>query len=277
MSTYSAKPSEIVKKWILIDAEGLVVGRLASIIANRLRGKHKPTFTPHMDCGDNIVVINADKVALTGNKLQRQDLLLAHRLSPAASRSAPRARSSKAVPRARARERPCERMLPGGPLGRQQMTNLRVYAGADHPHEAQSPSQARRRSDEPQERSGAPNHGQNHQLSRRPGRCHGHGGCRKCDGSGLTSRSSTPRAAPMRPASARTPSPASGSSRAPARSPSTARTFAAYFARPVLQMIVQPADRRGQPRRPVRRRSPPLSAAVSPARPAPCVTASPRP
>ena len=72
MKTYSAKPTEIEKKWILVDAQGLVVGRLASIIALRLRGKHKTTFTPHMDCGDNVVVINAAKVVLTGNKLKKK-------------------------------------------------------------------------------------------------------------------------------------------------------------------------------------------------------------
>ena len=81
MKTYSAKPSEVVKKWILIDAEGVVLGRLASIVANRLRGKHKTTFTPHVDCGDNVIVINAAKVKVTGNKLQRQAVLLAHRPS----------------------------------------------------------------------------------------------------------------------------------------------------------------------------------------------------
>ena len=92
MKTYTAKPADIEKKWILIDAEGVVLGRLASIVAMRLRGKHKPTFTPHMDMGDNVIIINADKVQMTGNK-----------------------------------------------RGKQQMTNLRVYAGAEHPHEAQQP------------------------------------------------------------------------------------------------------------------------------------------
>src|SRR3546814_3910814 len=72
MRTYSAKPSEIEKKWFVVDADGVVLGRLASIIANYLRGKHKPTFTPHMDCGDNIIVVNAEKVKLTGNKLSQK-------------------------------------------------------------------------------------------------------------------------------------------------------------------------------------------------------------
>ena len=96
MKTYSAKPSEVDKKWILIDAEGVVLGRLASIVAMRLRGKHKPTFTPHIDCGDNVIVINAEKVKLTGNKLDRQALLLAHRPSGRHQGDQHRARSSLA-------------------------------------------------------------------------------------------------------------------------------------------------------------------------------------
>ena len=138
MSTYSAKPTDIEKKWIVVDAEGLIVGRLASIIATRLRGKHKPSFTPHMDCGDNVIVINAEKVVLTGRKLQqkkyywytgfpggikerRADKLLGGRFPE------------------RVVEKAVERMLPRGPLGRQQLSNLRVYAGPAHPHEAQAP------------------------------------------------------------------------------------------------------------------------------------------
>jgi ribosomal protein L13 len=98
MKTYSAKPSEVVKKWVLIDAEGVVLGRLASIVASRLRGKHKTTFTPHVDCGDNVIIINAAKVKLTGNKAEREKFYW-HTGHPAASRSAPGARSS--VPRIR--------------------------------------------------------------------------------------------------------------------------------------------------------------------------------
>ncbi len=96
-TTKSAKPAEVEKKWHLIDADGLVVGRLATIVANILRGKHKPSFTPHVDCGDHVVVINADKVRFTGRKLDAEDLLQAHRLSPAASRRSPRARCSRAA------------------------------------------------------------------------------------------------------------------------------------------------------------------------------------
>jgi large subunit ribosomal protein L13 len=138
MKTYSAKPSEIEKKWILIDAEGLVVGRLASIIALRLRGKHKTTFTPHMDCGDNVVVINAAKVVLTGNKLK--DKTYYHHTGYIGGI---KERTAGAIMRGKFPERvlhkAVERMLPRGPLGRRQLSNLRVFAGATHEHEAQKP------------------------------------------------------------------------------------------------------------------------------------------
>jgi large subunit ribosomal protein L13 len=138
MKTYSAKPTEIEKKWILIDAEGLVVGRLASIIALRLRGKHKTTFTPHMDCGDNVVVINAAKVVLTGNKLK--DKTYYHHTGYIGGI---KERTAGAIMRGKFPERvlhkAVERMLPRGPLGRRQLSNLRVFAGATHEHEAQKP------------------------------------------------------------------------------------------------------------------------------------------
>jgi len=138
MKTYSAKPTEIEKKWILIDAEGLVVGRLASIIAMRLRGKHKPTYTPHMDCGDNVIVINAAKVVLTGNKLK--DKVYYHHTGYIGGI---KERTAGAIMRGkfpeRVLEKAVERMVPRGPLGRRQMSNLRVYAGNEHPHEAQAP------------------------------------------------------------------------------------------------------------------------------------------
>jgi large subunit ribosomal protein L13 len=136
--TYSAKPADIEKKWVLIDASGLVVGRLASIIALRLRGKHKATFTPHMDDGDNIIVINADKVVLTGRK-REQKVYHHHTGFPGGIKE----RSAKFLLEGRFPERVLEkavqRMLPRGPLGRKQLGNLRVYKGAEHPHEAQSP------------------------------------------------------------------------------------------------------------------------------------------
>ena len=136
MKTYSAKASEIQKKWVVIDATGLVVGRLASIIAMRLRGKHKVTYTPHMDCGDNIIVINAAKVVLTGNKLKNK-MYYHHTgyIGDIKERSAGAIMAGKFPERIL--EKAVERMVPRGPLGRRQMSNLRVYAGASHPHEAQ--------------------------------------------------------------------------------------------------------------------------------------------
>jgi large subunit ribosomal protein L13 len=138
MKTYSAKPADIEKKWILIDAEGLVVGRLAAIVATRLRGKHKPTYTPHMDCGDNVVVVNAEKAVLTGNKLDQKKYYW-HTGYPGGIKE----RTARKVIEGRFPERvvekAIERMLPRGPLGRQQLKNLRVYAGDEHPHAAQQP------------------------------------------------------------------------------------------------------------------------------------------
>jgi len=136
--TQSVKPAAVEKKWHLIDADGLVVGRLAVIIANLLRGKHKPSFTPHVDCGDHVVVINAEKVRFTGNKLKQQtyykhtgyiggikevtaDKVLAGRFPE------------------RVLEKAVERMIPRGPLGRAQMRALHLYAGAEHPHAGTQP------------------------------------------------------------------------------------------------------------------------------------------
>jgi large subunit ribosomal protein L13 len=136
--TYSTKTAEIEKKWVLIDAEGLVVGRLASIIAMRLRGKHKVTYTPHMDDGDNIIVINADKVVFTGKK--REDKVYYHYTG---FQGGIKERTARFILEGRFPERvvekAVERMVPRGPLGRKQMGNLRVYAGTEHPHEAQQP------------------------------------------------------------------------------------------------------------------------------------------
>jgi large subunit ribosomal protein L13 len=138
MKTYSAKPSELDKKWVLIDADGLVLGRLASIIANRLRGKHKPSYTPHMDGGDHVVVINAEKVQLTGKK-REDSVFYWHTGFPGGIKG----RSKGAILDGRYPERviqkAVERMVPRGPLGRRIMGHLKVYAGAEHPHEAQQP------------------------------------------------------------------------------------------------------------------------------------------
>lgn len=136
--SFVAKPADVEKKWIIIDATGLVVGRLASVIAMRLRGKHRPTFTPHVDTGDNVIVINAEKVAFTGRKLQQKNYY--HHTGYAGGI---KERSAKFILEGRFPERvvekAVERMLPRGPLGRQILGNLRVYKGAEHPHEAQQP------------------------------------------------------------------------------------------------------------------------------------------
>ena len=138
MSTYSAKAADIEKKWVLIDAKGLVVGRLASIVALRLRGKHKPTYTPHVDDGDNVVIVNADKIVLTGRK--REQKVYRHHTGYIGGI---KERTAKYILEGRFPERIVEkavqRMLPHGPLGRKQFGNLRVYKGPDHPHAAQQP------------------------------------------------------------------------------------------------------------------------------------------
>jgi large subunit ribosomal protein L13 len=138
MKTFTATPSDIDKKWILIDAEGVVLGRLASIVAMRLRGKHKPTFTPHMDMGDNVIVINADKVALTGRKLTDKRYYW-HTGHPGGIRFRTAGQVLEGAHPERVVTKAVERMISRSKLGRQQMTHLRVYAGAEHPHEAQAP------------------------------------------------------------------------------------------------------------------------------------------
>ena len=136
--TYSAKAADIQKDWILIDAEGVVLGRLASIIALRLRGKHKPTYTQHMDDGDNVIVINAEKIRLTGNKA-KADIFYWHTGYPGGIKGKSKGEILEGKFPERVVEKAVERMIPEGPLGRQQMKNLKVYAGKDHPHAAQSP------------------------------------------------------------------------------------------------------------------------------------------
>jgi len=138
MKTFSATPADIDKKWILIDADGVVLGRLASIIAVRLRGKHKATFTPSMDMGDNVIVINAEKVQLTGKK-RTDKVYYWHTGYPGGIKQRTAGQILAGKHPERLVTKAVQRMLPGGVLSRQQMTNLRVYAGAAHPHEAQSP------------------------------------------------------------------------------------------------------------------------------------------
>lgn len=138
MSTFAAKPAEVQKKWVMIDADGLVVGRLASIVAMHLRGKHLPTYTPHVDCGDNVVIVNAAKIVLTGKK--REKKVYYHHTGYIGGIKERTARSilEGKFPQ-RIVEKAVERMLPRGPLGRVQLGNLRVYAGPAHPHAAQNP------------------------------------------------------------------------------------------------------------------------------------------
>ena len=137
-TTRSAKPREVEKKWHLIDADGLVVGRVATIIANMLRGKHKPSFTPHVDCGDNVIIVNAAHVVLTGRKREKK-VYYKHTGFIGGIKE----RTAKEILEGRFPERvvdkAIERMIPRGPLGRVQMGYLRVYPGTEHPHEAQNP------------------------------------------------------------------------------------------------------------------------------------------
>jgi large subunit ribosomal protein L13 len=138
MSTYVAKPGEVEKKWVLIDGNGLVVGRLASLIAVRLRGKHRATYTPHVDTGDNVIVINAEKVVFTGNKTEDK-IYQWHTGYPGGLKERrPRQILASKFPE-RILEKAVERMLKRGPLQRKLMRNLKVYAGSAHPHEAQKP------------------------------------------------------------------------------------------------------------------------------------------
>jgi large subunit ribosomal protein L13 len=138
MQTYVAKPGEVDKKWILIDADGLVVGRLAAIIATRLKGKHKPIYTPHVDCGDNIVVVNADKVVFTGKKYENK-VYYRHTGWPGGIKQTTPRRIMEGKFPERVVEKAVERMLRRGPQQRQLMRNLKVYKGAEHPHAAQTP------------------------------------------------------------------------------------------------------------------------------------------
>jgi len=138
MKTFSAKPSDIERAWCVIDADGLVLGRLASVIASRLRGKHKPLFTPHIDCGDNIIVINAEKVRLTGRK-RANKIYYWHTGYPGGIKSITAERILDGKHPERVLIKAVERMISRNPLGRAQMRKLHVYKGGAHPHEAQKP------------------------------------------------------------------------------------------------------------------------------------------
>jgi large subunit ribosomal protein L13 len=138
MTTYVAKPGEVEKKWVLIDGNGLVVGRLASLIAMRLRGKHKATYTPHVDTGDNVIVINAEKVVFTGNKTEDKVYQWHTGYPGGLKERRPRQILASKFPE-RILQKAVERMLKRGPLQRKLMRNLKVYSGIKHPHEAQKP------------------------------------------------------------------------------------------------------------------------------------------
>jgi large subunit ribosomal protein L13 len=141
--TYSAKPSDITKAWHIIDASSLVVGRLASEIARILKGKHKPIYTPHMDCGDNVVVINAAKVAFTGNKMARKDGKIYYRHTGyiGGIKETTAGKILEGAHPERVLQLAVKRMLSKNPLGKQQFSNLYVYAGESHPHAGQTPKE----------------------------------------------------------------------------------------------------------------------------------------
>jgi large subunit ribosomal protein L13 len=138
MKTYSAKPQDVTRGWYLIDADGLVLGRLAALVADRLRGKHKAIYTPHVDCGDHIVVVNAEKVALTGNK-RAEKTYYRHTGHPGGIKQRTAAQILESARPEQLIEKAVERMLPKNVLGRQQIKKLHVYSGPEHPHQGQTP------------------------------------------------------------------------------------------------------------------------------------------
>jgi large subunit ribosomal protein L13 len=138
MKTYSAKPQDVTRGWYLIDADGLVLGRLAALVADRLRGKHKALYTPHVDCGDHIVVVNAEKVALTGNK-RAAKTYYRHTGYPGGIKQRTAAQILDSARPEQLIEKAVERMLPKNVLGRQQLKKLHVYSGPEHPHQGQTP------------------------------------------------------------------------------------------------------------------------------------------
>ena len=138
MNTYATKPSDIQRKWYVVDAEGVVLGRLSAEISKILRGKHKPSYVPNLDCGDYVVVINADKVKLTGRKLTHKNYLKHTGWIGGIKETTPAKILAGRFPE-RVIQKAVERMISRNPLGRQQMTKLKVYAGSEHPHTAQNP------------------------------------------------------------------------------------------------------------------------------------------
>ena len=137
-TTISIKPADVKKDWVLIDAEGLILGRLAAIVASRLRGKHKAIFTPHVDCGDNIIIVNAEKVKVTGKKAEDSIFYYHTGYAGGIKGRSIKDRLASKNPQSVV-EKAIERMITRGPLQRQQMKNLHVYVGPEHPHAAQQP------------------------------------------------------------------------------------------------------------------------------------------
>ena len=137
-ATRSVKPAEVEKNWHIVDADGLIVGRLAAIVANILRGKHKPSFTPHVDCGDHVIIINADKVKFTGKKMNDKVYYKHTGWAGGIKETTPAKVLEGRFPE-RVLEKAVQRMIPRGPLGRAQMKALHLYAGTEHPHEGQKP------------------------------------------------------------------------------------------------------------------------------------------
>ena len=138
MKSFSATPKDIKKEWILIDADGVVLGRLASRVANILRGKHKPSYTPHVDCGDHVIIINADKVKFTGKKMNDKVYYKHTGWAGGIKETTPAKALGGRFPE-RVLEKAVQRMIPRGPLGRAQMKALHLYAGTEHPHDGQKP------------------------------------------------------------------------------------------------------------------------------------------
>lgn len=136
--TQSVKPADVEKKWHIIDAEGLVPGRLASIVANLLRGKHKPSYTPHVDCGDHVIIINAGKVKFTGNK-NTGKIYYKHTGHPGGIKETTPEKILEGKFPERVIEKAIQRMIPRGPLGRDQMRALHLYNGTEHPHGGNDP------------------------------------------------------------------------------------------------------------------------------------------
>ena len=239
MTSYTATPKDIEKKWVLIDATDLVVGRLATIIAMHLRGKHKPTFTPHMDDGDFVVVVNAEKVVFTGRKWE-QKVYYRHTGHPGGIKERRAVEVSMANFRTASSAKRWSACSPKARSAISSSRNLRVYAGPNHPHEAQAPVKTRRRIPQPQKREGSLSMSSDNLQS-----LSSLGGALKAAPEAVTmqrrcaSAKSTRRAVPTPQASARTPLRASGSSPARARSPSMAAISKCFLRVPFLQMVLQ--------------------------------------